>query len=91
MDRRTLAIIAVSASALFCAIPGVASLCFGTLAILGFQIDETLSWGAVEIATVAIMFCVGIVGLLIPIIIGLMTLKDRRLPTDFDEPIPPAM
>ena len=97
-DKRTYAIIAVVATTLLCALPGLALLCMGVLASLGVAIPDTGMAGAERttvVVAVILLACTGIVGILVPILIAIFTLrrppapKEPPKPVDLNEPIPP--
>ncbi len=96
-DKRNIAIIAVIATTVLCALPGLALLCMGILASLGVAIPETDlgTERTTVLVTVITMACVGILGILVPILIAVFTLRGKPAPKvppkplDPNEPIPP--
>ena len=83
MDKRTSAILIVILSSLVCGLPGIASFCLGSMAILGTLIPESdLSQSDARIAQVSgiIMVFLGLVLVVIPIISWLLTkrFKDKK-------------
>ena len=89
MDRRTTGLIATIVSVLLCAVPGLGLLCFGTFFAAG-EVGQMDPGAAV--ATGLAIICVGIVGLGVPFLVGILTLR-RKSPAPYqardDEPIPP--
>ena len=98
MDKRTTSIIATLITVVVCGCPGLIALCMGAMfAVISFipnaDIDifgssdpnDALTFGVVTI-------CVGIIFVLIPAIVGFVTLRKKKTsaPIQFNEPIPPA-
>jgi len=97
-EKRTYAIIAVVATTLLCALPGLALLCMGILASVGVAIPDTGMVGTERttvVVAVILMGCTGILGILVPILVAVFTLrrpptpKEPPKPVDLNEPIPP--
>jgi hypothetical protein len=92
MDKRTMGLIGVVVTTLLCGLPGLAGLCIGPLAIWGATLpDNTLepgdtNWaigGGIFILVASILFVA------LPVVIGLLTLKNRKpKEVDIHEPIP---
>jgi hypothetical protein len=92
MGRRRSAIIATVATTILCGLPGLASLCIGPLAIWGSQLPTTdIPPGDVNsvIGIGVVVICLGLLGVSIPVLMGLFTLRKSKFkPEDFTEPIP---
>jgi hypothetical protein len=101
MDKKTTAIIATVATVVLCGFPGLISLCMGIFFaaisyIPGAQIDVLGSHDPRSAFNFGIGgFCLGILLILIPVVVGFLTLRNKStvkpgaiLPPD--EPIPPA-
>ena len=75
MDKRTSTILIVILSSLICGLPGIASFCLGSMAILGtFMPESDLSQSDASIALVAgiIMVVLGLVLVSVPIVSWLL-------------------
>jgi hypothetical protein len=104
MQNRTTAIILTVVAALICGCPGLVGACLGaTSAVVSFipnsQIDifgnntpgAALTWGIVSL-------CGGIIFIAIPIVVGVLTLRKKKVPVapppadvlPPQEPLPPA-
>jgi len=102
MDKKTTGIIATVVATLLCGCPGLASLCWGALSaavsfVPGAQIDM---FGSQEprsaLYTGIGAVCLGVVFIAIPVVVGVLTLRDKPgapppPPPASDEPIPPAI
>lgn len=94
MDKRTTAIIATVVTGLLCGCPGLAILCFGTLAIPvsstpGAQIDIFGSNDPQSLLTAGIVgLCLGVLLIAIPVVVGFTTLRNRPAPAGMV--VPPA-
>jgi hypothetical protein len=100
MDKRTTGIIATVAAALLCGCPGLFGLCFGaffaaTSQIPGAEIDVFGSHNPSDALTYGIGgVCLGIVFIIIPVVVGFLTLRKKPAAvtaTTPDEPLPPAI
>lgn len=98
MDNRTAGIIATIAAVLLCGCPGLFSLCWGAIAIPvslipGSDIDLFGSDDTqVAFAFGIVALCLGILLVAIPVVVGFVTLRDKKEPTPIsDEPIPPPI
>jgi hypothetical protein len=92
MDKKTIGIISVILTSLLCGIPGLAGLCFGSMAVLGSLLpdngidpaDTTLL-----MVTVIGMLCLSLVFIAVPIVVGFLTLGQKEKKTiDTDVAIP---
>ncbi len=101
MDKRTVGIIATGASALLCGCPGLAMLCWGAIAsfasqVPGSNIDINGSSDPQTALGMGIgALCLGIIFVIIPIVVGFLTLRNRQAAATTtyippSEPIPPA-
>ncbi len=98
MDKKTTGIIATIATALLCGCPGLASLCVGLVfaaasQIPGAEIDMFGSKDPAQALNYGIGgVCLGIVLVIIPIVVGILTLrkKPEAAPVS-DEPVPPPI
>ena len=84
MDKKTTGLIATIATALLCGCPGLFGLCMGVLftfvgAIPGSDIDIGGSGDpAAAIGTGVAMLCLGVVFVAIPIVVGVVTLRNPK-------------
>jgi hypothetical protein len=96
MDRRTKGIIATVATALLCGCPGLFLCVFGGLAAAGMPV--TTEWAGqsstapMETTTAFALLCAGLIFVVIPIVVGIVTLRKKAVPApvDVSGPIPPA-
>jgi hypothetical protein len=93
MDRTTGIIITII-SIFLCACPGLAALAIGFVTTLGGfpgMAPPGLDPGA-AVAGGLVLICIGLIGLLVPVLVAILTLRSpRRTPptSDPDQPIPP--
>ena len=76
MDRKTIAIITVVATTFLCGLPGLAGLCFGSLALLGGLMSDSAIPGedtALVIGSSIMILGLSLVFIAIPIGVGLWT------------------
>ncbi len=75
MDRKTLGYLLTIASTILCGLPGLALLCLGSLGTLGALTGTELTADEVPYALggLFVLFCLGLVLLLIPVAAGLWT------------------
>jgi len=100
VDKRSTGIIATVATVLLCGLPGLLSLCIGLVTagvgfIPGAEIDM---FGSNEprsaLFTGLGLLCLGVIGVAIPVAVGIVTLRKRSVPEPeplSDEPIPPPI
>jgi hypothetical protein len=94
MDSRTKGIIATVAAVLLCGCPGLFLCLFGGLAAAGAPV--TTEWQGVtntapmSTTTAFALLCVGIIFVVIPVVVGFLTLRKKPAATDTAGPIPPA-
>jgi hypothetical protein len=92
MDKKTTGVIAVIVTSVLCGLPGLAGLCIGPLAIFGSQVpDGSLDQADANLALgmgIA-MLCLSIIFIAIPIVVGFLTLGERKKKiADIGGPIP---
>ena len=103
MDKKTTGLIATIATAILCGCPGLVGLCMGAMfafvgAIPGSDIDIGGSNDpAAAVGTGVAMLCVGVVFVAIPIVVGIVTLRNKpqgsalsAVDAVVSEPQPPA-
>lgn len=95
---KTGAIIGTIAAVLLCGCPGIFLCIFGAFAATGNMPFETSfndysNFGMMPSWTGFAMLCAALVMIAIPVVVGIVTLRDKKpkgvAPT-FDEPLPPA-
>jgi hypothetical protein len=98
MDKRTTGIVATIATALLCGCPGLFGLCFGAFfavisQIPGADIDVYGSNDPTQALTTGLlMFCGGVLLVAIPVVVGVLMLRNKPAPPPVsDEPLPPAI
>ena len=97
MDQRTGSIIATIAAVVLCGLPGLTCLCLGALTTLAGLMPETAASTTTPqdfLRTGLIATCIGLVGLMIAVAVGIFALRRSRGPKvafDPNEPIPPAI
>ncbi|MEJ5239612.1 MAG: hypothetical protein WHS87_00225 [Anaerolineales bacterium] len=97
MDRKT-ATILTAVTAVICGCPGLASLCFGSFFALagatpGAEIDVFGSSDPSSALALGLgMACFGVLGVLVPIIVGFVTLRKKKAESSVfpEEPLPPT-
>lgn len=97
MDKKTTGIIATVATVLLCGCPGLFSVCFGALsAVASFVPDANIDIFGSSDPQAALGYgigalCVGILFVLIPVVVGFLTLRKKpEEVVSFDEPLPPT-
>ena len=94
---KTGAIIGTIAAVLLCGCPGLASLCYGLVFATGGLFPGSTSTSSGPLATLATglaLVCAGAVFVIIPVAVGILTLRRRPLevnPKYANEEIPPAI
>ena len=99
MEKKTAGILAVIFTVLFCACPGLVGICFGGVSLLaGFSPGSDIDvFGSSDpqaaIAAGFAILCVSLFLVLIPIVVGFFTLrnKEEAATATIDGPIPPPM
>ncbi len=95
MDNRTIGIVATVVSALVCGCAALLSCIFGGLIATGTPFDTTVN-GVAGVQTFPVWLgvtglCLSVILILIPVVIGFLTLRKKPQPTAaVSEPIPPA-
>jgi hypothetical protein len=97
MDKRTTGIILTIIAVLLCGLPGLAILCFGTLfAAIGSIPGATTDVFGSNDPEAAMGFglggvCLGLLLILIPVVVGVLTLRRRPAPpASYVPPVQPA-
>jgi len=99
MNNRNTGIIATVASALLCGCPGLFLCIFGVAAATGnlpynAEFNDVTQTGTVPPLVGVVLLCLALVLILIPVVIGVVTLRQRPTlpppPANFNEPLPPA-
>ncbi|MEW5870498.1 MAG: hypothetical protein AB1894_14575 [Chloroflexota bacterium] len=100
MDKRTTGMIATIAATLVCGCPGFFALCMGLIMALASQVpgaDIDIA-GSSDPTTALITgigtLCVGVVFIAIPIVVGVLMLRNKPAAEpmpNWDEPVPPAI
>ena len=98
-SSKTGAIIGTIASVLLCGCPGIIACIFGILIAVGVPFDTTVN-GYTSQQTFPIgygigLLCASVIFIAIPIIVGVLTLRKKKVTTKADilppsEPLPPA-
>ena len=101
MEKRTVGIIATIVTGIMCGCPGLATLCFSAyMTYLGASPSAAASADVSDPVAMLLtgigMFCLSIIAIAIPFIVGFFTLRERPISAsdeiiDIDEPIPPAI
>jgi hypothetical protein len=94
--NRNVAIVVTIVTSLACGIPAFVLMCLGVLALFGTQVPEVMaenpgSTPEEVMLGAGVFLCVGVVFLIIPILVGVFSLRSskKEIPDDFDY-IPPA-
>ena len=96
MQNRNTGLIATIASAVLCGCPGLFLCIFGAVTAAGkmpynTDINGVTSSGRLPIAAGFAMLCVALIFILIPVVVGVVTLRRKADPTPINnEPLPPA-
>ncbi len=98
MDSRTKGIIATIAAVVLCGCPGLFLCIFGGLAAAGAPVTTELNGvsntASIPTTTALLMVCGALILILIPVVVGFLTLRKKPAPAappEPPEPIPPAM
>jgi ABC-type branched-subunit amino acid transport system permease subunit len=89
MDNRNIGIIATIITVVLCGIPGLVSLCLAALFVIGGIFFED---NRPDLLIRLSLFCFGLVSIAIPVVLGVVTYRNRvkkPVKTFPDEPIPP--
>ena len=95
MDNRTKGIIATVASVILCGCPGLFFCLFGAFTATGNMPFNTELNGITNSGTLPptagyVLLCLSLIFIVIPIVVGFLTLRSKpALPTN-NEPLPPA-
>jgi hypothetical protein len=98
MDKRTVGIIATLAAVLLCGCPGLLSVFMGALfAVVSFVPNANIDIGGSNDPQAALAFgsvalCLGIFFIIIPIVVGILTLRKKPAAVTTpvsNEPLPP--
>ncbi len=94
MSSKTKGIIATVASVIFCACPGLLACVWGAIGLSGQSIDTNVNGvtGSAPMPTaLAIgLLCGAVILVLIPVVVGFLTLRPKPAPAVSSEPLPPA-
>jgi hypothetical protein len=94
MSSQTKGIIATVAAVLLCGCPGLFLCIFGALAAAGAPVTTELNGitdtGTMSSTTAFALLCVGIIFVIIPIVVGFLTLRKKPAAADMSGPLPPA-
>lgn len=98
MEKRTTAIIATVASIVLCGLPGLCLCLFGALTAAGVMngtstFNGITQEGKVHPAVGFGLLCLALILILIPVVVGFLTLRNKPAPSVInpDEPLPPAI
>ena len=96
MDKRTAGVVAVIVTTLTCGLPGLVILCAGLLGMYGVYLPETGFTQSDRTGAIILLIgagCLGIVGILVPILVAFFTLRQPKpeppSAEDLNKPIPP--
>jgi hypothetical protein len=94
MDKRTKGLIATIAAVVLCGCPGLVLCLIGVLTAFGggtFDLSDLGGGtGATPPAYGYVMICTALIGIIIPIVIGIVTLRKPAVHVDNSGPMPPA-
>jgi len=96
MENRSTAIILTVLATLLCGFPGLCVCLYGALTALGLgtydlDIGSFTSSGGTPALVGVVALCLGLLLTLIPVIVGIVTLRRKKIVTNINEPIPPAI
>jgi hypothetical protein len=86
MDKRTTGIIATVATTLLCGCPGLFAVCFGSVfAFVGMVPGADIDIGgsndpAAAITMGLVALCLGVIGIAVPVVVGVVTLRNKPAP-----------
>jgi len=91
--NRTTAIVLTVASAVLCGCPGLFLCVFGGLVAAGAPINTELN-GVTDTTTLPAsygiaMLCLAFIFILIPVVVGFLTLRNKSTPPAMSTPVPP--
>jgi len=95
MDARTKGLIATIAAVVLCGCPGLFLCIFGAVSATGLmpyttELNGVSSTGTMPAAAGFAMLCVALILLLIPVVVGFLTLRSKPAPVVPSTPVPPA-
>ena len=95
MDKRTQGIIATIASVVLCGCPGLFLCIFGAFTATGnmpfnTELNGVTNSGTMPPTTGYVLLCLSLILLVIPIVVGFITLRRKPAPISAGEPLPPA-
>jgi hypothetical protein len=94
MQNRTAALLITIATALCCGFISLFLCVFGGMGLAGVPVTTEYmgdtSTAPMGMTTAASLLCAGLIFLIIPIVVGFLTLRKRPAPPPVSEPIPPA-
>jgi hypothetical protein len=99
MDKRTVGIIATIATVLLCGCPGLFAVFMGVIfAVVSFVPNANIDIGGsndpkAALAVGGVALCLGIIFIIIPIVVGFLTLRKKPAATTIpvsNEPLPPT-
>jgi hypothetical protein len=91
MDKRSGGILATVLTVVFCGIPGFCFICSAVLVPFGVIDQPGMDRNALTLALV-LLGCLGLIGLIVPIVVGIVTLRRKPaaiITPEDNEPIPP--
>lgn len=95
MERRTQGIIATVAAVVLCGCPGLFLCIFGAFTATGkmpfnTELNGVTNSGTMPPTTGYVLLCLSLILLVIPIVVGFISLRRKPAPISADEPLPPA-
>lgn len=96
MDQKTTGLIATIATLLLCGCPGICMCLFGALSAFGLgtwttEFGVLSDYGTISTGWGFAILCTGLVGMLIPALVGYFSLRNKPASEpDLDGPIPPT-
>jgi hypothetical protein len=96
MEKKTVGIIATIVAVVLCGCPGLCLCLLGALTAAGAMPYTTDMFGVQSTGTIPtwwgiVALCLALIFILIPILVGVFTLRNKPAPTPVsNEPIPPA-